>query len=96
MSLSHVPHTCSHRLHHFSSYDYRCHFYLFFVHPPSKLSMSCPILALHASGTKIIDSVAIAAVAVSAVSKRVSAIGFAALFQSSRTNVKPCASSCVV
>eukprot|EP01049_Picozoa_sp_SAG25_P009150 SAG25_NODE_882_length_4969_cov_14.148049_1_plen_74_part_10 len=46
--------------------------------------------------TKIIDSVAIAAVAVSAVSKRVSAIGFAAVFQSSRTNVKPCASSCVV
>ena len=25
--------------------DYRCHFYLFFVHPPSKLSISCPILS---------------------------------------------------
>jgi hypothetical protein len=24
--------------------DYRCHFYLFFVHPPSKLSIFCPIL----------------------------------------------------
>jgi hypothetical protein len=39
--------------------------------------------------TKIIDSVAIAAVAVSAVSKRVTAIAFAALFQSSAAEIRP-------